>query len=186
VQEPAEIPLPLFVEGVRVELVGRTVGEWMERFRRSQPRWVYSFLEGQVLHDREGALAGLVEAARRRYETYRTPTEVVDRLLNWWEQIAPKHRNALSHGDELRSGLTAAFVSDIFETLYAVNNRPFPPSSLWLDKLGELSEPPGHMDLVRRWLTSESVGARLNAQIELLDALIHRLSVAASPPRRNP
>lgn len=132
-------------------------------------------MEGRVLQDKDGVLAGLVAAAHQRYETYQTPPEVVERLIEWWRVIGPKQRDRLAKGDDLQMGLTAAFHSEIFETLYAVNNRPLPPGTLWLDRLGDLSRPDGFNGLLRWWPTYGSPRERLRAKIELLDALLRML-----------
>jgi predicted nucleotidyltransferase len=124
-------------DGYLVEMWAKTETEWEERFRRAKPRWIYSFLEADVLHD-TGAGARLRTAAQSAHDHYETPEQVRQELATTLRHGEPKLRRALQAGGEQAGYWASVFLPGVLDGLYAAYDRPPPAGSRRLDLLQTL------------------------------------------------
>lgn len=164
----------VFMEDVLVETVAHSVAGWRERFGRPSPRWLYAFLEAEVLHD-SGIAQELIAAAREALTRYRTPQSVLEELaVEFWHGQAKVDR-ALASADPAVRGYQASLAVDwIIDSLFAVHNAPVPAASRRLDYLAGVDLEP---DIERLWiaLLTGNADARLDAAAKLVCWLRSRL-----------
>ena len=155
-------------DGVLVETVSHSEPEWRERFNRPNPRWIYAFLEAQVVHDDAGAADALIAEAADVRKRYRTPTSVLDELaLGFWHGQAKLDR-ALASDDPCVRGYQASVAVDwIIDALFAAHDTPLPPASRRLDYLASV---PLDREVDQNWsvLLTGDVETRLHAAAALI------------------
>jgi hypothetical protein len=140
---------------------------------------VYSYLDGRILYDPQGGLRELVESARRRYETYRVPTQEKRYLAYCLRSAGVKLRAASGAGDDLKAGCAVAMSTwFIVEGLWAVNDKPSPPGGAVLALAGKLDrQPPDGENWQRRFFAGDC-GMRVQAALEIIDWLLPLLESA--------
>jgi predicted nucleotidyltransferase len=161
-------------DDVLVETVARSEAEWRERFRRPTPRWVYAFVEAEVLFD-SGVAARLISDANDVKTGYLTPMSVLDDLaVGLWHGQGKLDR-ALASNDPVVRGYHAAVAVDwIIDALFAVHDIPLPAVSRRLDYLADVPLDPG---VARDWsiLLTGGVNERLETVATLIGWLRERL-----------
>jgi predicted nucleotidyltransferase len=165
-----------FIENdVLVEVIARTEEEWLERFSRPRPTWIYAFLEGRLLYDETGVAARLVDEAGRLYSAYRTPSSVLlDLASTLWHGKAKLLRAEMAGGEHAGFWASVIVGQTMIDALFAVYNRPQPPGSRRFDLLDTLNLPPSERNLVRVACTG-TAEERLAAVRDLLDLVEQRL-----------
>lgn len=155
-------------EGVLVERVAYSEAEWRERFSRPTPRWLYAFLEAQILHDDSGIARRLISQAADARSSYRTPSGLLHAIaVEFWHGQAKLDR-ALTSPDPLARGYQASVAVDwIIDALFAVHHTPLPSASRRLHYLAGISLEP---EVERNWsvLLTGDVDARLLASASLI------------------
>ena len=135
-------------------LVSETInGRLVERHFRSfegararlseHPMELYSYLDGHILYDPDGALAELVGEARVRFDAYRVPEGEKRAVFYWLRSVRLKLEAAVTAGDTLKMGYYAATNSwKVLGGLWAVNDKPVPPAGAVWAHLPDLSRRP--------------------------------------------
>ena len=157
------------VDGLLVEVIGKSQAEWEQRFGRAQPMWLYPWLDAEPLHDHADIGAGLSALAQARYAQYRAPVELRQAFAAHWWHVRPKMAATLAAGDPEAVGYFAATIVDaVVQTMFVVHDRPLPPGSQRFDVLNDLSLSPERRRLLARLCASDPP-QRLSAAIELVD-----------------
>lgn len=155
-------------DGVLVETVSHSEPEWRERFNRPNPRWIYAFLEAQIVHDDTGTAGALIAEAADARKRYRTPTSVLDELaLGFWHGQAKLDRALASDDPRVRGYQASIAVDWIIDALFAVHDAPLPPASRRLDYLASV---PLDQEVDRNWsmLLTGDMETRLLAAAALI------------------
>lgn len=133
--------LDLLVLCDRDEFVSETIdGVWVEtHFHQydilqnrlnSTPTEVYKYLYSKTLHD-DGSFARLVSIAKELYQNYRTPEKELANIRYWLSSTRSKLHSKRNQNDAVGMAyLLSTNTWKVLEGLYAINNRPMPPSSL--------------------------------------------------------
>jgi predicted nucleotidyltransferase len=172
-------------DGLVVDLVAHGPESWLERLQRPRPMWVYAFVEAEPLVD-HGPGGRLVEVARRRYETYRTPEAVKAELADaLWHGRAKLTRAQRGTDPEAGYWASVYLVGAIVEMLYAVADRPLPPGSRRFDLIGSLDLPEHQLALFEQLCAGPPRG-RIAAAASLVDELGPLLGPPPSDPRTRP
>jgi predicted nucleotidyltransferase len=159
------------VNGLLVEVAAKSQAEWEQRFRRSQPMWVYAWLDAEALHDGNGVAARLSSLARLRFADYRAPAELRQGLAGFWWHVRPKMAAVLAAGDLQAVGYFAGTILEaVVETVFAVHDRPLPPGSQRFEVLKALPLPPERRELLARLCVGDPA-QRLGAALELVDGM---------------
>jgi hypothetical protein len=155
-----------------LDVVSHGEQDWLERLERPQPTWGYAFLEGESLLDR-GPGEELIEVARQRFATYRTPEAVKAKLAETLWHGRAKLARAQQASDEALAGYWASLylVHGVVETLYAIADRPLPPGSRRFDLVHELPLTDRHRELLAK-LCSAPARRRITAAAHLVEELV--------------
>jgi len=162
---------------ILVEQGARTPEEWARHFspaRISDESWGYAFLDGVIVHDPHGAVAGLVTRATEAHATYRVPDAIKAHYAWHWSHALPKLRAVLHKQDPVEIGWAAAVMTNsVIETIWAINGRPLPSRDLGClqRNLDELTTPARAADRIRDILRAAPEDA-LRLQLQLLDEAV--------------
>ena len=135
-----------------------------------RPMLVYGLLDGKILYDPRGALADLVEYAENMLAGYSTPPRTIRDIDYWLFTSRIKLKAAHEAGDVPKAGFLASTTSwKVLEGLWAINDRPMPPSGAVLAHLQDLTRVPDDFDLRVRELFSGGTSQRVGACLTLMD-----------------
>ncbi len=150
------------------------------------PMEVYAYLDGCILMDRQGILATLTVAARDRFETYKMPNEERQSIAAWLRSAAIKIKAARSTGDDLKAAFVATTIAwKILEGMWAVNNRPMPPSGCVIPHLKDLHLQPIVADPDWfRGLFQANAQVRIETALALINGLVPLLSAPTEMAKR--
>ncbi len=119
-----------YVDGILVEIHFHTFETMMERLKRNQVE-VYRYLYAKVQYDMNGKLNEIIQAAQQIYENYITPSEELKNISYWLSSTKMKLEAALQEQDALKvSYLLATNTWKVLEGVWAINDKPMPPSGL--------------------------------------------------------
>ena len=120
-------------QGVLIEISHTTYERALEKLGQS-PMEPYRWLEAKILFG-DGGLAELIRAARGAYESYRAPAGEKRCLAHWLRSLelklsaAGNDANALYAGHMKERYLAATNAWILLEAIWAINDRPMPPTA---------------------------------------------------------
>lgn len=156
-----------YVDGILVEIHFHTFETMMERLKRN-PTEVYRYIYAKVQYDTNGKLNEIMQAAQHIYENYITPSEGLKNIAYWLTSTKMKLETALQAQDALKVAyLLATNTWEVLEGVWAVNNKPMPPSGLAFFCHKELEKVPCENWFVKL-LTGEAV-TRARFMIKVID-----------------
>jgi predicted nucleotidyltransferase len=163
------------IDGILVERHYRDEATLRHRFER-RPAIAYGLVEGRILYDPQGRLAGLTDHARRLLADFRTPVSLREDIQYWLYASRIKLVAAWDAGDELKAAfLVASTTWKILEGIWAVNDLPIPHSGAVLAHLSELADRPddfgGHLNN----LLLGDIELRVTASLVVIDWVLNRL-----------
>jgi predicted nucleotidyltransferase len=165
------------VDGLLVEWIARTEGEWLARFDRPRASWLYSFLEAELLMD-TGPVSRLRKAAEQVLATYRTSSELRGRLATLlWHSQAKLDRADASGDPEERGYWSALCTETVLDGIYAIHDVPLPAGARRLAYLSHVPLGDELRALIGVMLTADP--ARRLAATRLL---VTRLRAELGPP----
>ena len=142
----------------------------------------YAYLDGRILHDPQGALAGLKRQAEQRFEAYQVSDAERSTIAFLLQCSRDKIAVAMSGGDLLKAAFVAGTSSwSIMEGLWAANNRPLPPNSSIRPHLGDLSVGPPDIGVRYRQLFLAGARERVRTALDLIDWILGRLAEDPDP-----
>jgi predicted nucleotidyltransferase len=160
-------------QGVLVETIYTTYGRALEKLAKS-PMEAYRWLEAKIMFDNDGGLAELIQAARKAYESYRTPEGEKRRLAHWLRSLELKLAAAGQAGDALKERyLTVTNAWILLEAVWAANDRPMPPAATAVQRYPRLdcTPFPGWFEA----LFHEEDAKRLKATRQTIEWALERL-----------
>lgn len=159
------------VDGITVE-THYSKYETLLRKLESNPIEVYKYLYSKIILD-NGSLKALIEKAKKIYQNYQTPIKEKENIKYWLKATKIKLISALEKKDELKlSYLLSTNTWKLLEGIFAINNKPIPPSSLTYYLSKDM-----HIEL-DDWFTKLLIGNVLDkteSMIKLIDFVNEKL-----------
>lgn len=142
----------------------------------SNPMGVYSYLDGRILFDPTGALSRLVDEARNCFKNYRTPEEERKKINYWLKSVRQKTYAAQEVGNVLKAAYVSSTSSwPILTGLWAVNDKPLPPSGAVWPHLKDLTRRPDDLEELLQQLFLGDTPCRIQTTIDLADWITTQL-----------
>lgn len=117
------------INGILVEYLFMTYETAMNKLANSDME-VYHYLNSRIDLDRNGLLSELLKYAKNKYLTYKTDERTKEQLHHWLLTAKIKLSSALiSENEVLINFITATNSWKALEAVWAVNDKPMPPSS---------------------------------------------------------
>lgn len=127
-------------EGICVEIHYSKMETAMKKLREN-PMEVYKYIYSRIAYD-DGGLACLFGEARNIYDSYRTPEKEMERIRYWLSSTKKKLLSGIKNADMQKvSYLLATNTWKVLEGVWAINNKPIPPSSVAFSKHELLNMP---------------------------------------------
>lgn len=134
----------------------------------SNPMEVYKYIYSKIIID-DGKLAQLFAEANEIYNNYKTPNKEKESIVYWLSSTKSKLLSAIRNNDTVRiSYLVATNTWKLLEGVWAINNKPIPPSSLVFHTHNTLSLP---LDNWFEDLFVEDVLSRADTMIKIIDII---------------
>jgi len=155
-------------QGLLVEYKSADFARAHSQIERS-PMEVYAYLTGRVLRDEGNRLAELTAFAHQTFQSYKTPGEERRGIRYWLQSADIKVRAALEAGEELKAAFIVGTTSwKMLEGVWAVNDRPMPPSGGVKAHLADLTlQPPPEADWFARLFLGDT-SARIETALDLI------------------
>lgn len=172
--------LDIFVLGEKDEFVNKdTEGICVEihyskmetavRKLRENPMEIYKYIYSQIAYD-DGGLALLFGEAKDIYDSYRTPEKELERIRYWLSSTKRKVLSGMKSADMQKVAyLLATNTWKVLEGVWAINNKPIPPSSIAFSKHELLWMP------LENWFKDLLMGdieTRANTMLEVIDIIL--------------
>ncbi len=155
-----------YIENIYVEIHFQKYNTMLKKLK-SNPIEVYKYIYSKILFD-DGKLNKLYLKANTIYDNYITPIEEINGIKYWLSSTKTKLLSAIKNNDmEKVSYVISTNSWKLLEGVWAVNNKPMPPSSLALNKYDVLNHIPSE-----NWFNSLFVGdiiSRGKTMINIID-----------------
>ena len=117
------------VEGILIEEHFHTYEKLVDGLDKKAAD-VYKYIYSKILFD-DGRLTDLVRKAQFLYDHYKTPVEEKEKINYWLTTSKDKLKGAISNNDSLKTSYLLSTVSwEVLKGVWAVNDKPMPPSSI--------------------------------------------------------
>ena len=160
------------IDDVLVEMHYLTYDKAIERLNH-YPMEVYKYLDAKIEYD-NGSLQKIVAYAKELFDNYKTPEKEKREIISWLKSTNIKLKSAFLKQDILLiSYLVSTNLWKVLEGVWAVNQKPVPPSSSLFRRYKNLECSP-----FQNWfeeLLVEDVEAQGNAMIECIDWILEEL-----------
>lgn len=160
------------VDDILVEIHFYTYKTMIEKLEKN-PMEVYRYIYSKVQYD-DGQIHEIIEYARQLFENYSVSASVKKEISHWLSSTRIKLYGALERKDELKvSYLTANTTWKVLEGIWAVNNKPMPPSSLAFANYKKLENIP-----YENWfekILSDDIMSRGYSMYKIITWIIERL-----------
>lgn len=155
-----------YVDNVLVEINFQKYRTMLKKLK-SNPAEVYKYMYSKIIFD-NGKINKLISKANEIYNTYKTPFEEMKNIVYWLSSTKIKLLSAIKNGDTKKvSYLISTNTWKVLEGVWAINNKPMPPSSLVFYKYDVLTKTP-----FENWFEDLFIGndiSRANAMIDIID-----------------
>lgn len=156
-----------YVDGILVEIHFQKFETLLKKLE-SNPMEVYKYLYSKVIFD-NGKFTELLNKAKEIYTNYTTPEKEREGIVYWLSSVKIKLLSAIKSGDITKlSYLISINTWKVLEGVWAVNNKPMPPSSLAYNTYNKLDLP------LENWFEKLFVGdvfARAETMIKVIDII---------------
>ena len=155
------------VDGVLVEIHYQKY-KTLKKKLESNSVEVYKYLYSKVIFD-NGKYAELYDMANKLYNNYITPEKEKESIKYWLSSTKVKLLSAIKDEDVSKASYLIATNSwKALEGIWAMNNKPMPPSSLAYNTYNKIEVP------LENWFESLFVGdvfSRADAMIKIIDII---------------
>lgn len=137
---------------------------------------IYSFLDGKILIDKNGLLHRLQTIASQKYKNYCISEKEVKGISHWLLSAANKIKATVEMQDDFKASYvitTSTWV--MLEGIWAVNNKPMPPSGAVWAHIKELPIRMDNMDELLNDVFLEKTSIRIASFIQIIEWIIMRL-----------
>jgi predicted nucleotidyltransferase len=171
------------ISGILVERKYADLTSSIKRIK-SNPMEVYAYLDGRILFDLECGLIRLTAFARKRLEGYRMPEEERRAISHWLRSAAIKIAAAQEAGNDLKAAFVATSTAwKVLEGIWAVNDKPMPPSGCVISHLKDLNFPTTSDPSWFMRLLQGETPTRVTTTLALINELVPRLSEPVTEPQ---
>lgn len=140
----------------------------MRKKLESNPMEVYKYIYSKIIVD-DGKLTELSAEAHEIYNNYKTPDKEKKNIVYWLLATKSKLLSAIKNNDDVKiSYLVSTNTWKVLEGVWAINNKPIPPSSLAFNTHNVLSLP---LDNWFEGLFVEDILSRANTMIKIIDII---------------
>jgi predicted nucleotidyltransferase len=140
------------------------------------PMELYSFLDGKILFDNKGLLKQLVQIAQQKYKNYSISENKIKGISHWLNSSLIKINAALKVNDKLKASYilnTSTWV--MLEGIWAINNKPIPPSGSVLVHIKKLSFRLTNLDNLLTTVFLGNTTERINSAIVIIEWILLNL-----------
>ena len=156
-----------YVENILVEIHFQKL-DTMRKKLESNPMEVYKYLYSKIIID-DGELIELSAKAHELYNNYKTPDKEKKNIIYWLSATKSKLLSAIKSNDNVKiSYLVSTNTWKVLEGVWAINNKPIPPSSLAFSTYSVLSLP---LDNWFEGLFVEDTLSRANTMKTIIDII---------------
>lgn len=142
----------------------------------NNPMEIYSFLDGEILFDKKGFLKHLTQIAQQKYKDYCISDNKIKGISHWLQSSLNKIKAALNVNDELKASYvitTSTWV--MLEGVWAINNKPMPPSGAVWVHLKELPHLPTNLEDLLNNMFLGNTTERINSTIIIIEWILFNL-----------
>ena len=162
------------VEGILIEEHFHTyekLGEGLDK----NPAEVYKYIYSKILFD-DGRLADLIKKAQFLFDHYKTPMEEKGKIKYWLTTVKDKLKGAISNKDSLKiSYLLSTSSWEVLKGVWAVNDKPMPPSSIAFAFHHSLAVAP--FDKWFETLFDKDINSRAESMLRIIDWIMQQAIV---------
>lgn len=155
-----------YVDNILVEIHFQKYSTMLKKLK-SNPKEVYKYIYSKIIFE-DGKLTQLVNEANKIYENFVISTEELDSIVYWISSTKIKLLSAIKSNDLNKiSYLISTNTWKLLEGVWAVNNKPMPPTNLVFYKHGVLSKTP-----FENWFKKLLIGddiSRANTMIDIIN-----------------
>lgn len=160
-----------FINDILVEIHFQKY-QTLKKKLKANPMEVYRYLYSKIIFD-NGEYAKLYNTAKNIYDNYKIPDKERESLAYWLSSTKSKLTCAINCNDHTRiSYLVATNTWKLLEGIYAINDKPIPPSSLVFHQHKSLELP------IDNWfenLLTEDTLTRADTMIKIIDIICSKL-----------
>jgi predicted nucleotidyltransferase len=129
---------------------------------------VYHYMDSTIIKDIHGRMNALQSLAQQKYENYRATKEEKRAIYHWLASTKIKLISSNENEDWLKSNFLAATNSyKVLEAVWAINDKPVPPSSKIIPGLDKLNCIP-----YENWFESMFLGddhSRMKSMLKIIE-----------------
>ncbi|MBQ4573088.1 MAG: nucleotidyltransferase domain-containing protein [Clostridia bacterium] len=155
-----------YIENIFVEIHFQKYNTMLKKLK-SNPIEVYKYIYSKILFD-DGKLNKLCFKANEIYDSYITPINEINGIKYWLSSTKTKLISAIKYNDmEKVSYIISTNSWKLLEGIWALNNKPMPPSSIAFNKYDVLNHIPSE-----NWFNDLFVGdiiSRSKTFINIID-----------------
>jgi predicted nucleotidyltransferase len=150
--------------------------EQVKRNLEKNPMEIYSFLDGRILFDKKGLLEQLKIIAQQKYKNYSIPGKEVKAISHWLKSSLIKINAALKVKDEFKASYVVSTSTWVMlEGIWAVNNKPIPPSGAIWAHIKELPNRLTNLDELLNNVFLGNAAERIVSSINIIECVITNL-----------
>ena len=168
------------IDGILVEYIYITPERARQKLMDSEIE-VYHYLGSCIVYDKTGELEKLMSAAVCKYNHFAAAPKHKTQLFHWLLSVKIKLLSALAAEDAMQTNfITATNSWKIIEALWAVNDKPVPPSGSVRRFMGDITNVPVE-DWFARLFTGDD-NARVNYMLQMINWLLPKLDGKKTNP----
>jgi len=157
------------VEGILIEEHFHTYEKLVDGLDKKTAE-VYKYIYSKILFD-DGRLTDLIKKAQFLYDHYKTPLEEKGKINYWLTTVKDKLNGAISNNDSLKTSyLLSTNTWEVLKGVWAVNDKPMPPSSIAFAFYHSLEAIP--FDKWFESLFDKDINLRVESMIRIIDWII--------------
>lgn len=142
----------------------------------NNPMEIYSFLDGRILFDKKDLLLELKTIALQNYEDYSISEKEAEEITHWLRSSVNKIEASIERKDEFKASYVASTSTWVMlEGVWAVNNKPTPPSGAVWAHLKDLPIRMNNMDELLNNVFMGRTSIRITSFISIAEWIISRL-----------
>ena len=163
------------IDNILVEYTFTTYENRLQKLLSNEME-VYRFLNSKITYDIANKLAELKNIAVDKYSNFKASQETKNQISHWLLSVKIKLLATINSHDILKQNFLVATNSwKIIEAVWAVNNKPVPPTSSVMKFKNELSAFPYPDWFEKLFYGSEK--SRTEAMIEIIDWILPILDI---------
>lgn len=150
----------------------------IKRNLENKPMEIYSFLDGKVLLDKKGYLQDLILLAKQKYKGYTVSENKMTGISHWLNSSLIKIKAAQKEKDDLKASfvIITSFWT-MLEGIWAINNKPTPPSGSVLVHIKALPHRLTNLDELLYKVSLGNTNERINATIIVIEWVLSNLEL---------